>query len=111
RAGQQMLDKLLVGLRVRVVDEGRHVLRGRRQPGEIEVYPADERHAVGFRRCRESGLAQLLEDKSVDRVAYSFSCRFLERGYGRSATLAKRPVLGGSLRGTTGLGRADHGEQ
>ena len=42
---------------------------GRRQAEQVETEPADERHAVGFRRGLEPLLFQPREDKRVNRIA------------------------------------------
>src|SRR5262249_10829067 len=56
----------LVGERVGVGDEAAHLLRGRRQAGEVERQPADERAPVGLGGGGQPLLLQFRQDEGVD---------------------------------------------
>ena len=67
-ARQQPVDELLVGVGSLSFDERIDLRRRRRQAGQVEVQPADERDAVGLRRRRELLALQAGEDEAVDPV-------------------------------------------
>ena len=69
RRGEQAVDQLLVGQRVRVGDEGVDLLRRRRQADQVEREPADQGAAVGLRRRRQAFRLEPGQDERVDRVA------------------------------------------
>ena len=68
RRGQQLVDELIPGARILVVDEGLHFLRRRRQPGQVEVGAANQGAPVGLLSGDQSLPGDRLVKKGVNRV-------------------------------------------
>ena len=83
RGREQPIDQLLVGVGRRIVDEGIDLLRRRRQPGQVEGDPADERGPVGLRRRRQSFLS------SRARMKASTGLRIANFGFRTSGTAGR----------------------
>ena len=90
RGAQQPVDRLLVGVWRVVVQKGRDISRGRRQPGQVERHPAEERRAVGFRRGSQALGLEAGEDEAVDGVAPPLAVG--DRRQGRALRRDERPV-------------------
>ena len=69
RAGKQPVEQFLVGVGRRVGDEGLDLGRRRRQAGDVERRPADERAAIGLGLEGEAALGELRRHDRVDRMA------------------------------------------
>ena len=63
RRRQQSIDLPLVGVRPLVGDEGRHLVAGRRQAGEVERDPTQRVRAIGLARRFQPRLAELGQDQ------------------------------------------------
>ena len=68
KARKHRVDEPVVGIGVRVGDEGIYDRRLRRQAGEIEREPASQRAAIGLWRGREAFRFKPCEDEPIDRV-------------------------------------------
>ena len=66
---QQPVDLPLIGLGRRVGQERVQLRGGRRQAGQVERHPAQQRGPVGFGRRMQPALFELGQDEEVDRVA------------------------------------------
>src|SRR5215207_385341 len=64
--GEQLVDQLLPCVWRVVVDERFHFSRGRRQPRQVVVSPADQGDLVGRRRGIQAGTLQAFEDEAID---------------------------------------------
>ena len=69
RALEEVLDQVLVRLRVAAGDERLHLLGGRRQAQEVERQAADQRGPVGLGRRLQARGFQLREHEAVDGIA------------------------------------------
>ena len=92
RRGEQPVHHFLVRVRRLIFHERANFLRRRRQPGEVERQPADERDAIRFLRRIHTLLLQSVQDEGVDRVA-DFEFRISDIRYCRPRELGERPVL------------------
>ena len=88
-ACEQPFHDLLVSVARGVGDEGRDLLRGREEPGEIERDTTEEPGTVSFRREREPLGAQRREDEGIDRGAPG--CRVGHRRHGWLDDRLERP--------------------
>ena len=68
RRGEQLVDKFFVRVRGHVPNEDIHLLRRRRQAGEVEVQPAGQGEFVGGFRRSEVFRLQFGQDERVNRV-------------------------------------------
>ena len=69
RRGEQSVGEALVSTRLHICDERFHLLRRRRQPGEVEAHAADERARVRLRRGLQRLAFQIREEEPVHVVA------------------------------------------
>ena len=88
-ACEQPFHDLLVSVARGVGDEGRDLLRGREEPGEIERDTTEEPGTVSFRREREPLGAERREDEGIDRGAPG--CRVGHRRHGWLDDRLERP--------------------
>ncbi len=69
RRVEQPVDQALVGVGPCVGEEGAHLVRRRRQSGEVERRPADEGAPVGRDGERQAVRPQLLQQEGVDGIS------------------------------------------
>ena len=91
RRGEEALDQLPVGVRAFIRDEVVHGRHRRRQAGQVEREPANERVAVGFGIGLEPFLFQRTEDEAIHVIARPL----LVLHFRRSGTFRRdiRPML------------------
>jgi hypothetical protein len=80
RRREQPVDELFVRQRVGVCDEVGDLLGRRREAGQVEVDPSNQRAPVGFVRRGDIGLLEASTDEGVDRALGNRCAAYCRQG-------------------------------
>ncbi len=105
RAGQKPIDHRLVGRGGRVGQKGIQLLRGGRQPGQVERHAPQQHRPVRRGRSGQAAGCQPGANERIDRVGRRSGPA--GRRHGRPDQRTQRPMLPGLGRGGRRVGRPD----